>query len=146
MNRLQAQFGRTFSALRVPNFRLFFYGQSISLVGTWMQTVAQSWLVYSLTHSSTALGAVVAIQTLPVLLLGPYAGVIADRVDKRRLMVVLQSLMGIQALVLGVLAITHVVTFWQVCVLALGPGVQQHLRKPRPSVVCPGDGGRRERA
>ena len=71
MSRLTAQLGRTFSALRVPNFRLFFYGQSISLVGTWMQSVAQSWLVYSLTHSSTALGGVVAIQTLPVLLLGP---------------------------------------------------------------------------
>ena len=91
MKRLSAQFGRTFSALRVPNFRRFFYGQSISLVGTWMQTVAQSWLVYSLTHSSTALGAVVAIQTIPVLVLGPYAGVVADRTDKRRLMVVLQS-------------------------------------------------------
>jgi hypothetical protein len=71
MHRVTAQLSRTFSALSVPNFRLFFYGQSISLVGTWMQSVAQSWLVYSLTHSSTALGAVVAIQTLPVLVLGP---------------------------------------------------------------------------
>lgn len=142
MNRLQAQFGRTFSALKVPNFRLFFYGQSISLVGTWMQTVAQSWLVYSLTHSSTALGAVVAIQTLPVLLLGPYAGVIADRVDKRRLMVVLQSLMGIQALVLGVLAITHVVTFWQVCVLALALGLNNTFENPaRQSFVLEMVGG-----
>src|SRR5215469_13706864 len=103
MSRLSAQMGRTFSALKVPNFRRFFYGQSISLVGTWMQTVAQSWLVYSLTHSSTALGAVVAIQTLPILLLGPYAGVVADRTDKRRLTVVLQALMGVQALVLGLL-------------------------------------------
>ncbi len=142
MNRLKAQFGRTFSALKVPNFRLFFYGQSISLVGTWMQTVAQSWLVYSLTHSSTALGAVVAIQTLPVLLLGPYAGVIADRVDKRRLMVVLQSLMGIQALVLGVLAITHVVTFWQVCVLALALGLNNTFENPaRQSFVLEMVGG-----
>ena len=130
MNRAVAQVRRTFSALSVPNFRLFFYGQSISLVGTWMQTVAQSWLVYSLTHSSTALGAVVAIQTLPVLLLGPYAGVIADRTDKRRLMVVLQSLMGIQALVLGVLAITHVVTFWEICVLALALGLNNTFENP----------------
>ena len=130
MSRLTAQLGRTFSALRVPNFRLFFYGQSISLVGTWMQSVAQSWLVYSLTHSSTALGGVVAIQTLPVLLLGPYAGVIADRTDKRRLMVVLQSLMGVQALVLGILAITHVVTFWQVCVLALALGLNNTFENP----------------
>ena len=130
MSRVSAQMGRTFSALKVPNFRRFFYGQSISLIGTWMQTVAQSWLVYSLTHSSTALGAVVAIQTLPILLLGPYAGVIADRTDKRRLMVVLQSLMGAQALVLGVLAVTHVVTFWQVCVLALALGLNNTFENP----------------
>lgn len=130
MHRVTAQLGRTFSALTVPNFRLFFYGQSISLVGTWMQSVAQSWLVYSLTHSSTALGAVVAIQTLPVLVLGPYAGVIADRVDKRRLMVVLQSLMGVQALVLGVLTVAHVVTFWQVCVLALALGFNNTFENP----------------
>ncbi|HXW78228.1 MAG TPA: MFS transporter [Acidimicrobiales bacterium] len=130
MKRLSAQFGRTFSALRVPNFRRFFYGQSISLVGTWMQTVAQSWLVYSLTHSSTALGTVVAIQTLPILLLGPYAGVIADRTDKRRLTIVLQSLMGIQALVLAVLAALHIVTFWEVCVLALALGLNNAFENP----------------
>jgi MFS family permease len=64
-----------------------------------MQSVAQAWL-FTLTHSATALGLIIAIQTLPVLLLGPYGGVIADRVDKRRLMVILQSMMGVQALVL----------------------------------------------
>src|SRR5580692_3979970 len=98
MSRVVAISKRTFSALAIPNFRLYFYGQSTSLVGTWMQSVAQSWLVYTLTHSSTALGFVIALQTLPVLVLGPYAGVIADRVDKRRLMIVLQSVMGLQAL------------------------------------------------
>ena len=76
-----------------------------------MQTTAQSWLVLTLTKSATDLGLVVALQTLPVLLLGPYGGVIADRVNKRQLMVVLQSLMGVQALVLGVLTLTHRVTF-----------------------------------
>lgn len=142
MNRVSAQFGRTFSALKVPNFRRFFYGQSISLVGTWMQTVAQSWLVYSLTHSSTALGAVVAIQTIPVLLLGPYAGVVADRVDKRRLMVVLQSLMGVQALALGLLAALHLVTFWEVCVLALLLGLNNTFENPaRQSFVLEMVGG-----
>ncbi|HTT92557.1 MAG TPA: MFS transporter [Acidimicrobiales bacterium] len=142
MNRAAAQLRRTFSALKVPNFRRFFYGQSISLVGTWMQSVAQSWLVYSLTHSSTALGGVVAVQTLPVLLLGPYAGVIADRTDKRRLMVVLQGLMGIQALVLGLLAILHVVTFWQVCVLALALGLNNTFENPaRQSFVLEMVGG-----
>ena len=71
-----------------------------------MQMTAQSWLVLTLTHSSTALGVVIGLQTLPVLLLGPYGGVIADRVDKRRLSIMLQSAMGVQALILGVLTVT----------------------------------------
>ncbi len=96
---------RTFSSLSNPNYKKYFFGQATSLVGTWMQTTAQAWLVLTLTHSATSLGFVVALQTLPVLLLGPYGGVIADRVDKRRLMVVLQSLMGVQALVLAVLCL-----------------------------------------
>jgi len=146
MKRIMAPLHRTFSALSVPNFRLFFYGQSISLVGTWMQSVAQSWLVYSLTHSATALGLVVGIQTLPVLLLGPYAGVIADRTDKRRLMVVLQALMGVQALVLGVLAVAHVVTFWEVCVLAVLLGLNNTFENPaRQSFVLEMVGGEQVR-
>src|SRR6202044_717887 len=92
----------TFSSLKVPNYRLYFTGQSISLAGTWMQMTAQSWLVLTLTHSSTDLGLTVALQTLPVLLFAPYGGVVADRVDKRRLMIVLQIAMGFQGLGLGV--------------------------------------------
>jgi MFS family permease len=130
MKRMVAPLRRTFSALSIPNFRRFFYGQSTSLVGTWMQSVAQSWLVYTLTHSATALGAVIAIQTLPVLVLGPYAGVIADRTDKRRLMVVLQALMGVQALVLGILAVLHVVNIWEVCALALVLGLNNTFENP----------------
>lgn len=121
---------RTFSALSIPNFRRYFYGQTTSLVGTWMQSVAQSWLVFTITHSSTAIGGVLALQTLPVLILGPYAGVIADRVDKRHLMIVLQSFMGVQALVLGVLAVTHVVRFWEVCVLAVVLGLNNTFENP----------------
>ena len=97
---------RTFSSLSNPNYRRYFTGQTISLIGTWMQTTAQAWLVLTLTHSATDLGFVVALQTLPVLLLGPYGGVIADRIDKRRLMIALQSLMGVQAVVLGVLTLS----------------------------------------
>ncbi len=121
---------RTFSALAVPNFRSWFLGQSTSLVGTWMQSVAQSWLVYSLTHSATALGAVVAVQTLPVLVLGPYAGVVADRVDKRKLMVALQGLMGVQALVLGLLTVFNLVTFWEVLLLAAVLGINNAFENP----------------
>jgi MFS family permease len=121
---------RTFSSLANPNYRKFFFGQTVSLVGTWMQTTAQSWLVYTLTHSATDIGFVVALQTLPVLLLGPYGGVIADRVDKRRLMIVLQSFMGVQAAILAVLALTHVVTYVDVCVLAVVLGLNNCFENP----------------
>jgi MFS family permease len=114
---------RTFSSLKVPNYRLYMTGQSISLVGTWMQMTAQSWLVLTLTHSSTALGLVVALQTLPVLLFGPYGGVVADRADKQRLMVILQTAMGIQALILGLLTVFGTVRFWEVCALAVVLGM-----------------------
>ena len=113
----------TFSSLRIPNYRLYFTGQSVSLIGTWMQMTAQSWLVLQLTHSSTDLGLAVALQTLPVLLLGPYGGVIADRSDKRRLMIWLQVAMGVQALVLGLLVVLGTVRFWQVCLLAVVLGL-----------------------
>jgi MFS family permease len=112
-----------FSSLKIPNYRLYFTGQSISLIGTWMQMTAQSWLVLTLTHSSTDLGLAVALQTLPILLFAPYGGVVADRVDKRKLMMVLQSAMGCQALLLGVLTVIHEVRFWQVCVLAVVLGL-----------------------
>src|ERR1700754_1909429 len=110
---------QTFASLSNSNYRRYLTGQSISLVGTWMQTIAQSWLVLQLTGSATALGLVVALQTLPTLVLGPYGGVIADRMDKRRLMIVLQAVMGAQALLLGVLTITGVVQLWHVYVLAV---------------------------
>ncbi|MDA8276554.1 MAG: MFS transporter, partial [Actinomycetota bacterium] len=127
---LRATGRRTFSSLSVPNYRKYFTGQAISLIGTWMQGTAQSWLVLTVTHSAVDLGLVVALQTLPVLLLGPYAGVIADRADKRRLMVALQSAMGVQALVLGVLTLAGVVTFVDICVLAVVLGLNNCFENP----------------
>ena len=121
---------QTFSSLSNRNFARYFRGQAISLIGTWMQTVAQSWLVLQLTHSGTALGLVVALQTLPVLLLGPYGGVVADRVDKRKLMIALQSMMGVLALILGVLTLTHVVTLWEVYALAFLLGLNNTFENP----------------
>jgi MFS family permease len=120
----------TFAALSVPNYRRYFAGQAVSLIGTWMQMTAQSWLVLSLTHSSAMLGLIIALQTLPVLLLAPYGGVIADRIDKRRLMIVLQSAMGLQALALGVLTITGEVTVWQIGVLAALLGLNNAFENP----------------
>jgi MFS family permease len=120
----------TFAALAVPNYRRYIGGQSISLVGTWMQMAAQSWLVLTITGSSTTLGLIVALQTLPVLLLGPYGGVIADRVDKLRLMIALQIAMGVQALVLGVLTVTGSVRLWEIGVLAALLGLNNAFENP----------------
>lgn len=120
----------TFASLSIPNYRRYASGQSVSMVGTWMQTTAQAWLVLTLTHSAVVLGLVVAAQTLPVLLLGAYGGVIADRVDKRRLMVFLQSMMGIQALVLGVLTLTRTVKIWEIFILAALLGLNNTFENP----------------
>lgn len=120
----------TFAALSVRNYRTYLSGQSISLIGTWMQMTAQAWLVLTLTGSSTVLGLVVALQTLPVLLVGPYGGVIADRVDKLRLITVAQALMGVQALVLGLLTVTGTVQVWQIGVLAFLLGLNNAFESP----------------
>lgn len=120
----------TFASLAIPNYRRYASGQSVSMTGTWMQTTAQAWLVLTLTHSAVILGLVVGTQTLPVLVLGAYGGVIADRVDKRRLMVLLQSLMGIQALVLGVLTLTRTVQIWEIFLLAALLGLNNTFENP----------------
>jgi MFS family permease len=121
---------KTFAALAIPNYRRYTGGQAISLIGTWMQTVAQSWLIFQITGSGTDVGLLVAVQTLPVLLLGPYGGVVADRVDKRRLMVALQAMMGVLALVLGLLTVTHHVTVAEIFVLALLLGLNNTFENP----------------
>jgi MFS family permease len=120
----------TFAALAIPNYRRYIAGQSVSLIGTWMQMAAQSWLVLTLTGSATTLGVIVALQTLPVLLLGPYGGVIADRVDKRRLMIVLQIAMGLQALVLGLLTVAGSVRLWEIGALAVLLGLNNAFENP----------------
>jgi MFS family permease len=130
MMRLKGVGRVTFAAFAIPNYRRYISGQSISLVGTWMQMAAQSWLVLTITRSATTLGLIVALQTLPVLLLGPYGGVIADRVDKLRLMTALQVAMGVQALVLGVLTVTGSVRLWEIGVLAALLGLNNAFENP----------------
>src|SRR3954462_254405 len=86
VNHVSSTITRTFSSLSIRNYRLWVVGQGISLSGTWMQTVAQGLLVLQLTGSGTALGLVTALQTIPVLLFGPWGGVVADRFPKRRIL------------------------------------------------------------
>lgn len=112
-------FRSVFVALRHRNFRLFLTGQFISLCGTWMQTIAQGWLVLHLTNSAFAVGLVTALGSLPVLLFSLYGGVIADRVNKRRFILVLQSLMLLEALTLGVLTALDLITVQWVMALAV---------------------------
>ena len=118
MTAVRAAVHQTFSSLRIRNYRLYFTAQLISVSGTWMQTVAQAWLVLHLTDSGVALGIVVGLQFLPMLLFGPFGGLVADRVNKRRLLYLTQAAGGVLALVLGALVVTHTVQLWQVYCLA----------------------------
>jgi len=122
--------GGMFRSLRVRNYRLYASGQLISLTGTWMQRVAQDWLVLELTNSGTALGLVTALQFGPSLLLGLWGGVLADRLDKRKLLLVTQSGLALLALVLGVLDVAGVVQYWHVLALATLLGLTSAIDTP----------------
>ena len=113
---------RTFRALRHRNYRLFFIGQGLSLIGTWLQQVAMSWLVYRLTGSAWLLGVVAFCVNVGILLFSNVAGVLADRIDRRRGLVATQSLMLVQAVVLAVLVAFHWIETWHLIVLALWLG------------------------
>jgi MFS family permease len=120
-----------FSSLGVRNFRLFAVGQVISNTGTWMQRVAQDWLILQLTHGSgTAVGIATGLQFLPLLMFSLWGGMIADRYPKRRVLMVTQASMGALALILGVLAVTGVVQPWHVYLLAFGLGMATMVDNP----------------
>src|SRR5215211_6890697 len=120
-----------FQSLAVRNYRLFATGQIISLTGTWMQTIAQDWLVLELSgNSGTALGIVTALQFTPMLLLMLYAGVLADRLDKRKVLMVTQTLMGLLALGMGILVVSGAVQLWHVYVFAGLLGMAQAFDNP----------------
>ena len=128
---MQARWKTTFRALAVRNFRLFATGQLISLLGGWIQITAQDWLVLSLTHNSpTALGFVTALQFTPVLLLSLYGGKLADRFDKRRLLIIANSGYMILALIMGILVVSGSVEVWQVFVFAASYGVVNSMETP----------------
>lgn len=121
---------RTFASLRVRNYRRFFTGQIVSWTGTWVQWTAQAWLVLELTGSGLGLGVITALQWLPVLLLGAWAGVVADRFDKRKVLIVTNVTSAILSLILGIATVTDVVTLWFVIVIALGLGIVTAIDNP----------------
>ena len=122
---------RGFEALRVRNFRLFWFGQVISVTGTWMQTTAQAWLVLKLTDDSPlALGTVITLQFLPVMFFALYGGVLADRLPKRRTLVITQTLLMIQAAIFALLVATNAIQLWHVYVLAMTQGLITALDNP----------------
>ncbi len=131
-----ALFKDTFRALRSRNYRLFIGGQLISLAGTWIQQVAISWLIYRLTHSVWLLGMVAFLNQAPGVLIAPLAGLMADRYDRRRLLMATQSLAMIQAMILAVLTLSGWIQPWHILVLAAFTGVITGLDIPiRQSLV-----------
>lgn len=121
---------QTFNALKHRNYRLFITGQVISLSGTWMQRVAQAWLVYELTKSAFALGVVGFATRAPVIFLSLFAGVLADRADKRRILILSQTAAMVQAFILAALTLIGVVEFWHVAVLGVILGASQSFDAP----------------
>lgn len=119
-----------FSSLKIRNYRLFFLGQVVSNTGTWMQRIAQDWLVLSLTGSATAVGVTTALQFLPMLLFGLYGGVLVDRLPKRRTLLFTQAAMGVTGLVLAALTLTGQVQVWHVYVAAFLVGLATVVDNP----------------
>jgi MFS family permease len=128
--RLPDGLTRGFRALRVRNYRLYWFGQLVSLIGTWMQTTAQAWLVLQLTQSPLALGLVTTLQFLPVMILSLFGGAIADRVSKHRLILWTQTASLIQAVIFGALVAAGVIQLWQLYLLAMIQGTINAIDMP----------------
>src|SRR5271157_1515280 len=121
---------KTFTSLRHRNFQLYFGGQLVSISGTWMQFIAQGWLVYQLSHSDFTLGLVGFAAAIPSLIVAPWGGVIADRVSKRGLLVMTNSAAMVLAFVLSALAFTNQVQVWHIILLSVLLGVVNALDGP----------------
>lgn len=129
-SRLQHIRRHTFASLASPNYRLFFTGVSVSVMGTWIQLIAENWLILRLGGSGVALGVNTTLQLVPTMLLGPHAGVLVDRWSRRRLVLVAQLLDGSLAAAMGVLTLTGVVRIWMVWVAALLVGCVDAFHSP----------------
>jgi MFS family permease len=127
---MQAGKAGIFRSLKDPNFRRYWFGQLVSLNGTWMHSVAQAWLVYRITGSSFWLGLVTFCNLAPVLFLSLIAGVVADRFNRRRMLILIQILSMLQALTLGLLTINHIIRPWHIVALATVLGVVRAFEVP----------------
>jgi len=127
---VSAALRRSFNSLEVPNYRRYFVGQLISLSGTWMQTVAALWLILTLTDSGVAVGLTTALQFLPMLLIGAWGGLLADRLPKRRLLIATQALMALPAIGLFAVTATDVVTPWMVYLAVFAMGTVNAVDNP----------------
>jgi MFS family permease len=125
---------QSFSSLRVPNFRLFTISNIVAMSGTWMQRIAQDWLVLTLSHSVTAVGITVAMQFAPMLLFGLYGGLIVDRYSKRMLLMLTQGTVGVLAALLAVLALTNTIEVWHVWAIAFVVGLVTVVDNPTRQV------------
>lgn len=135
--RVRSYFRATFQSLQARNYRLYFTGQTISVMGTWMQKVSQAWLVLELTNSGLLLGLTAAVQQLPSLLLTPWGGLLADRADKRRILLCTQTLAIGPAVCLCILTATHSASIWIVLLLALVLGSIEAIDKPTRHTFVP---------
>ncbi len=117
-------------ALRHRNYRLFFAGQGISLTGSWMQMIAVSWLTYRLTNSAFLLGLIAFTNQIPVFLLSPFGGVLADRWNRRNILIITQTLALIQALILAILSLSNVIAVWHIVILSIFIGLVNSLDMP----------------
>jgi MFS family permease len=115
--------GEAFRALKYRNYRLFFGGQTLSLIGSWMETIAMSWLIYRLTGSSLLLGTVAFCSQIPAFIMSPFAGITADKLDRRKMLIVTQSLMAVEAFVLAGLTLSHVIQPWHIICTSIFVGI-----------------------
>ena len=129
-SRVRKTSARQFSALEVHNFRMLFLGQVISLTGTWMQSVGLSWLALELTGSTVAIGLVTTVQFLPMMIFGLFGGVLADRLPRRKTLVIVQAAALVHAAFLGIIVLTGVVELWHVYVMAALAGLLSAIERP----------------
>jgi MFS family permease len=132
----RAPWSQTFSSLRVPNFRLFTISNVLAMSGTWMQRIAQDWLVLTLSHSVTAVGITVAMQFTPMLVLGLYGGLIVDRYSKRMLLMITQGVFGLLAVLLAILALTGTIEVWHIWAIAFIGGLVVVVDNPTRQVFA----------